>query len=34
LQGLIEGVDIITAPVDSAREGAKIIPVNTENSQK
>jgi RND family efflux transporter MFP subunit len=34
LQGLTEGVDIITAPVDSAREGAKIIPVNAETPQK
>jgi RND family efflux transporter MFP subunit len=34
LQGLSEGVDIITSPGDSAREGAKIIPVNTETPQK
>src|SRR5215471_1043095 len=30
LQGLSEGVDILTAPTDSAREGAKIIPVSTD----
>lgn len=34
LQGLTAGVDIITSPGDTAREGAKIIPVNTESSQK
>ncbi len=30
LQGLSEGVDILTAPTETAREGAKIIPVSTD----
>jgi RND family efflux transporter MFP subunit len=30
LQGLSEGVDILTAPTESAREGAKIIPVSVD----
>jgi RND family efflux transporter MFP subunit len=33
LQGLSEGVDILTAPTDLAREGAKIIPVSTDKSE-
>jgi len=30
LQGLSEGVDILTAPTESAREGARIVPVSTD----
>jgi RND family efflux transporter MFP subunit len=30
LQGLSEGVDILTAPTESAREGAKIVPVSAD----
>ena len=30
LQGLSEGVDILTSPTDSAREGARIVPVSTD----
>jgi RND family efflux transporter MFP subunit len=34
LQGLDQGATIITTPGDSAREGAKVVPVNTDTEQK
>jgi RND family efflux transporter MFP subunit len=34
LQGVTEGTTIVAAPGDAAREGAKIVPVGTENPQK
>jgi RND family efflux transporter MFP subunit len=34
LQGLDQGATIVTTPGDSAREGAKVVPVNTDTEQK